>query len=180
MFTRHWQIVARSTRGYRVPPVPSSSGHSHARIPLPSTTQPVLQTGVRTRPFTTTVPVRTTQEESWKASSTPLSSPIAQEDTQNTLQSQEPRLSLTFTCTVPDCGTRSTHEFTKRSYEKGIVIVECPGCHNRHLIADHLGWFKESMDEGKLKTVEDLMRAKGEAVRRGRLHEGDVIEYAPE
>ena len=45
----------------------------------------------------------------------------------------EPRLSLTFTCTVPDCGTRSSHEFTKRSYEKGIVLVQCPGCKNRYV-----------------------------------------------
>lgn len=65
---------------------------------------------------------------------------------------------MTFTCTVPDCGHRSTHEFAKRSYEKGIVLVQCPGCKNRsvlepnkaailiirHLIADHLGWFKVS------------------------------------
>lgn len=43
----------------------------------------------------------------------------------------EPRLSITFTCTVPECGERSTHEFSKRSYTKGIVIVQCPGCKNR-------------------------------------------------
>ena len=46
-------------------------------------------------------------------------------------QPDEPRLSLTFTCTVPQCNTRSSHEFTKRSYERGIVIVQCPGCKNR-------------------------------------------------
>lgn len=50
----------------------------------------------------------------------------------------------------------------------------------RHLIADHLGWFKESMEDGKLKTIEDLMRAKGENVKRGRIDAGGVIEYAPE
>jgi protein import protein ZIM17 len=43
----------------------------------------------------------------------------------------EPRLQITFTCTVPDCGTRSTHEFSKRSYTSGIVLIECPGCKNR-------------------------------------------------
>ncbi|KAI0825757.1 DNL zinc finger-domain-containing protein, partial [Irpex lacteus] len=89
----------------------------------------------------------------------------------------EPRLSLTFTCTVPQCETRSTHEFTRRSYERGIVIVQCPGCKNRHLIADHLGWFKESTEEGTLKTVEDLMRAKGEKVRRGATDGDLTIEY---
>jgi hypothetical protein len=39
--------------------------------------------------------------------------------------------SLTFTCSVDKCGERSTHEFAKRSYERGIVIVQCPGCKNR-------------------------------------------------
>ncbi|KAI8985781.1 DNL zinc finger-domain-containing protein [Trametes punicea] len=95
-------------------------------------------------------------------------------------QMSEPRMSLTFTCTVEACHTRSTHQFTRRSYEKGIVIVQCPGCKNRHLIADHLGWFKESTKDGKLKTVEDLVRAKGEKVRRGRVDEGGVVEYVPE
>ncbi|KAL6306268.1 DNL zinc finger-domain-containing protein, partial [Sparassis latifolia] len=89
----------------------------------------------------------------------------------------EPRLSLTFTCTVTDCFTRSTHEFTRRSYERGIVIVQCPGCKNRHLIADHLGWFKESTEEGKLKTIEDLMRVKGAVVQRGRIDANGDIEY---
>jgi protein import protein ZIM17 len=59
---------------------------------------------------------------------------------------------MTFTCTAgaekdpaqPPCGHRSTHEFAKRSYQKGIVIVQCPECKARHLIADHLGWFKVS------------------------------------
>lgn len=50
----------------------------------------------------------------------------------------------------------------------------------RHLIADHIGWFKESTEDGKLKTVEDLVRAKGETVRRGHIENGEVIEYAPE
>ena len=50
----------------------------------------------------------------------------------------------------------------------------------RHLIADHIGWFKESTEDGKFKTIEDLMRKKGEVVRRGRLDAGEVIEYTPE
>ncbi|EDR05843.1 uncharacterized protein LACBIDRAFT_163696, partial [Laccaria bicolor S238N-H82] len=89
----------------------------------------------------------------------------------------EPRLSMTFTCTVEGCGERSTHQFTKRSYERGIVLVECPGCKNRHLIADHLGWFKFGTEEGKNPTIEDILRAKGEKVRRGSLGAGGVVEY---
>ena len=107
----------------------------------------------------------------------------------------EPKLSLTFTCTVSDCGERSTHQFTKRAYQKGIVLVQCPGCKNRyasiflygihkalkfyirHLIADHLGWFKESTQDGKLRTIEDLWKAKGEKVQRGRLNVDGTVEY---
>ncbi|TXT08595.1 hypothetical protein VHUM_02723 [Vanrija humicola] len=86
---------------------------------------------------------------------------------------------MTFTCTHNDCGHRSTHEFAKKSYEKGVVIVQCPECKARHLIADHLGWFKEVTDGGKLKTVEDLVREKGEKVTKGRVNMDGDIEYAP-
>ena len=61
--------------------------------------------------------------------------------------------------------------------EQGIVLVKCPGCNNRHLIADNLGWFKqEATNDGKLKNVEDLVKAKGEHVRRGTIT-GDEIHY---
>lgn len=50
----------------------------------------------------------------------------------------------------------------------------------RHLIADHLGWFKEGTQGGQLRTVEDLMKAKGEKVRRGRIDAGGVVEYVEE
>ncbi|PWN43701.1 zf-DNL-domain-containing protein, partial [Ceraceosorus guamensis] len=76
----------------------------------------------------------------------------------------ERKLALSFTCTVPNCGHRSAHEFTARAYQKGIVIVECPGCKNRHLIADHLGWFKDS---NEARTVEEMVRAHGGRVRTG-------------
>lgn len=87
---------------------------------------------------------------------------------------------MTFTCTASDCSHRSSHTFTKRAYERGIVIVQCPGCKNRHLIADNLGWFKDDTQDGKLRTVEDFMRVKGEKVRRGRGRigeDGEVVEY---
>lgn len=59
----------------------------------------------------------------------------------------ERRLQITFTCTAhlelkednaegveQECRHRSTHEFSRTSYEKGIVLIQCPGCGNRHLI----------------------------------------------
>ncbi|KAJ3551717.1 hypothetical protein NP233_g13024 [Leucocoprinus birnbaumii] len=89
----------------------------------------------------------------------------------------KPKLSITFTCTVEGCGERSTHEFTKHAYEKGIVLVQCPGCKNRHLIADHLGWFKESTGDGKMRTIEDILRNKGETVKRGKVDPNGTIEF---
>jgi hypothetical protein len=43
----------------------------------------------------------------------------------------DPRKAISFNCGVENCGVRQTHEFAKKSYEKGIVIVQCPGCKSR-------------------------------------------------
>ena len=50
----------------------------------------------------------------------------------------ERRLSITFTCTVPDCGHRSSHEFSRLAYERGIVLCQCPACMTRHLIGQFM------------------------------------------
>ncbi|KAH8832863.1 zf-DNL-domain-containing protein [Flagelloscypha sp. PMI_526] len=98
----------------------------------------------------------------------------------------EARLRMTFTCNAHTsesdpaqlCGHRSTHEFSKRSYTSGVVLVECPGCKNRHLIADHLGWFQDGTQNGKYKTIEEMVAARGEKVRRGKVQEGaETIEF---
>jgi protein import protein ZIM17 len=47
---------------------------------------------------------------------------------------------------------------------------------HRHLIADNLGWFKESTEDGKLRNVEDLLRSRGESIRRGKLNPDGSIE----
>lgn len=47
---------------------------------------------------------------------------------------------------------------------------------NRHLIADHLGWFKELTKEGKHPTVEELVKAKGE-MTKGKLNLEGNTEY---
>ncbi|KAG1732367.1 hypothetical protein EDB19DRAFT_1285326 [Suillus lakei] len=100
--------------------------------------------------------------KSWAKSSVSHSS-ASSEQIKDDSPVQEARLGIVFTCTAEACSHRSSHTFTKRAYERGIVIVQCPGCKNRcgpidlvaakshklyfpvrHLIADNLGWFKDS------------------------------------
>jgi len=147
---------------------------TNRRLLLRNGTSPPLRRSLQTRnPLSTRLNTTTTctpsSSRNESSLSTNTSTPL--------LEQMEPKLSLTFTCTVSDCGERSTHQFTKRAYQKGVVLVQCPGCKNRHLIADHLGWFKESTQDGKLRTIEDLLKAKGEKVRRGRLDLDGTVEY---
>lgn len=83
---------------------------------------------------------------------------------------------LTFTCTP--CTRRSTHRISKHGYHRGSVLVTCPGCRNRHVISDHLGIFGSDRPGGW--TIEDLLRERGEGVKRGRLQpaaaSGEVAE----
>ncbi|KAF2195170.1 zf-DNL-domain-containing protein [Zopfia rhizophila CBS 207.26] len=79
-----------------------------------------------------------------------------------------PAYEMTFTC--KKCSTRSSHRVSKQGYHHGTVLITCPGCKNRHLISDHLKIFSD-----KRVTIEDLMREKGQLVKRGSLStEGDV------
>lgn len=65
---------------------------------------------------------------------------------------------ILFTCTK--CDTRSAKAFSRSSYEKGIVIVTCPGCNSRHLIADNLGWFGDKCN------IEQLAAAQGQTIKK--------------
>ncbi|KAI8576282.1 hypothetical protein K450DRAFT_192853 [Umbelopsis ramanniana AG] len=84
-----------------------------------------------------------------------------------------------FTCKV--CNERSHHVMSKLAYTKGVILIECPGCQNRHLIADNLGWFRD----GKT-TIEDLVKEKGEGIRKvivaedGSEHGGNLMEWLPD
>lgn len=68
------------------------------------------------------------------------------------------KLQMIFTCNK--CGTRAVKSFTKNAYQNGVVIVTCPGCEARHLIADNLGWFGPS-DESN---IEKILAKKGQPV----------------
>ncbi|KAN0088796.1 DNL zinc finger domain containing protein [Tylopilus felleus] len=111
-----------------------------------------------------------------KSQGEPAKSPLTTAQTK--VDSSEPRLAIAFTCTADGCNHRSAHTFTKRAYERGIVIIQCPSCKNRHLIADNLGWFKDDTQDGRLKNIEDIVRARGEHVQRGTLDTDGVVEIS--
>lgn len=59
----------------------------------------------------------------------------------------------------------------------GIRSLSCM-CVTRHLIADNLGWFKDDTQDGRLKNIEDIVRARGEHVQRGTLDTDGVVEIS--
>ncbi|KAK6201602.1 DNL zinc finger-domain-containing protein [Scheffersomyces amazonensis] len=72
-------------------------------------------------------------------------------------QSIDPQRLIAFTCKV--CNTRSAHSFSDQAYRKGTVAIQCPGCKNRHLIADNLNIFRDHK-----YNIEEALKAKGESI----------------
>jgi hypothetical protein len=97
-------------------------------------------------------------------------------DTSSTTSQHDPntRLMIAFTCKV--CSLRSTKTMSKHAYNHGVVIIQCSSCNNHHLIADHLGWFRD----GRV-TIEDLMYEQGEKVMKFVVNtKPDVLEWCPD
>ena len=88
-----------------------------------------------------------------------------------TFKADKPQYLLAFTC--KKCNTRSAHTISKQAYHHGTVLVKCPHCNNRHLIADHLKIFSDTHI-----TIQDIMRAKGEEVSTST--DDLVLEEIPE
>lgn len=86
---------------------------------------------------------------------------------------EKPRYQLSFTC--KKCSTRSTHEISKQAYHKGTVLIQCPGCKNRHLIADHLKIFSDTSI-----TLEDILARTGETMEKRAIGPDEVdLEWEP-
>ncbi|KAH8814930.1 DNL zinc finger family protein [Xylogone sp. PMI_703] len=83
---------------------------------------------------------------------------------------EKPSYDITFTC--DPCGTRSSHRISKQGYHYGSILVTCPECKNRHVISDHLNIFGD-----RDITIEDLMRERGQLVKRGSLSEDEDVEF---
>ena len=95
---------------------------------------------------------------------------------------------MMYTCGV--CNTRSARTMSKAAYHTGVVLVRCSGCSSLHLVADHLGYFEDNDGGvqappgaymhgggGPGTTVETMLAARGEAVRRGVFpRAGGVVE----
>ncbi|KAM0796592.1 DNL zinc finger-domain-containing protein [Usnea florida] len=90
-------------------------------------------------------------------------------NTQSPLE-KPPAYEITFTC--KPCMRRSTHTISKQGYHKGSVLITCPECSNRHVISDHLKIFGD-----RSVTIEDLMRQKGQLVKRGMLDAKGDVEF---
>ena len=92
-------------------------------------------------------------------------------DADESLEYKQAKMGIVFTCST--CETRVTRVFSKRSYEKGVVIVRVEkedGCnradrdHCMHLIADNLGWFEDNA-----VNVEIMAARRGQRVERVRV-----------
>ena len=50
--------------------------------------------------------------------------------------------------------------------------MTCPNCKNRHVISDHLKMFSD-----KSTTIEEIMKDKGEVVKRGKVFGNGDVEF---
>lgn len=137
--------------------------HSIPRPRNPSPFQEQQQPAPATSSSSTT-PSDQQQQQQGQATTPQTPSSPGESEAKKPNVRQQPHYELTFTCRP--CGHRSRHAVSKQGYHHGSVLIACPGCRNRHVISDHLRIFGD-----KAMTVEDLLRERGELVKRGTLDE---------
>lgn len=110
-------------------------------------------------------------QENKKGPRSTLGSSTTTANSNASAKTEQPQLMIAFTC--KKCNTRSSHTMSKQAYTKGTVLIQCPGCKNRHLIADHLKIFSDHSIN-----IEDILKAKGEEVSQS--SQDLVLEDIPE
>ncbi|EPE06377.1 dnl zinc finger domain-containing protein [Ophiostoma piceae UAMH 11346] len=135
--------------------------------PISSLARQAYRGAVQPRLFSSSSVARSA-DETGVSSGAPQAQGEKQQDT-----SPPPQYELTFTC--KPCGTRSAHKISKQGYHHGSVLITCPSCRNRHIISDHLGIFGTA--PGQARTIEDIMREKGQFVKKGTLGEDGDVEF---
>ncbi|KAK4116551.1 zf-DNL-domain-containing protein [Canariomyces notabilis] len=145
----------------QTPSVPRTAVRLAHSIPRPRNPSP-FRDQQQQQPAVTSTSIPSSSSSSSPPLSQPTTTPAQQPQQQQPNVLQQPHYELTFTCRP--CGHRSRHRVSKQGYHQGSVLIACPSCRNRHVISDHLGIFG-----GDIKTVEDLLRARGELVKRGML-----------
>lgn len=120
----------------------------------------------------TTAPPTSTPTATPESTSTqlqPLNSAPSQTSTPSpsdaSAQRSVPAYELTITCRP--CHHRTAHRISHQGYHHGTVLVTCPECKSRHVISDHLKIFSD-----KRITIEDILKEKGELLRKGKLGVG--------
>ncbi|CAK9442006.1 uncharacterized protein LODBEIA_P58080 [Lodderomyces beijingensis] len=82
---------------------------------------------------------------------------------------EQNELLIEFTCNV--CDKRSSHHMSKQAYEHGTVLIQCPQCKSRHLIADHLGFIRDDNF-----SLAEYLKSEGQSVDTGVLQFDKVPE----
>lgn len=156
----------------RIPQLQQQPRNPHTvglRKPFPSPS-PTSRIASQTRFHSTSPPQKSEQERQRPLTDRPSSPTNSQASEIAARKAEQPSYQLTFTC--KKCSERSSHHVTKQAYHQGTTLITCPGCKNRHLISDHLGIFGD-----KGVTLEDIMREKGQLLKKGRLGEDGDVEF---
>jgi len=80
------------------------------------------------------------------------------------------KMIIVYTCKV--CETRSAKQFTKKAFEEGVVIIQCPGCKSYHLIADNLQYFDQHAFN-----IEELLTERGDSIAKAYIDEEYINNF---